>query len=1225
MTNWFGRLRAAAMAIAVAAAVSVAMWAPAHEDIDWSMVGDPDPENWAEIASHEGEVDVPSGPAVDHGQRRDGAGPALNVRRQPQGVLSGRVVYTSGGHGWNGTPRTLDRPFLLGMNEDYGNADQIVPFAQYLFNAGATVVPLRPLGRQPNAVTLDQDDTAMSSAGIVTYTGAWTPSNSTPYYVKLPDSEGYRFSNAVTGAPTATARYTPNIPQAGYYPVYTWVLNSGNRINQEYLIKHAGGVSSVRVPHNLVGRGFVWLGTYWFDAGMNGYVEITNSRLAGDTGTVVIADAIRFGNGIGADNRPRDEEGNRHWGADVNQFPGTVTSSNVSAPPRGAAHMNIGPFGKSVYVGFHSNAAGGRGAVGLHNNSAPSPNMTPNQIALATILGREINEDFRQLDTIEFPFYPEWNNRTTHTYSSPSINYGEITGSAINNEMDATIIEVAFHDNASDVEYMRDARGRRLLARSTMQGVVRYFNQFDGGALIFPPDEPRNPRAQNATDGSNDIILTWEAPIVRNSAFAGTPGPIGGHAPSRYAIYTSLNGRDFQFHAETPNATTTYRVTGFPRGTPVFFHITGVNAGGESFPSPVAGARVHGGRPAILIVDGYDRMHNSITPNQVVSGGGTTSRIFPRQINDYSYVIQTGQAIAGASDTHGFDSAPNDAVISGAVNLNDYDAVIWFLGRESTLDETFSSTEQARVTTYLNNGGNLFVSGSEIGFDLWAQGNAADRSFLNNLLKTAYGADSANSYNASGVAGTIFEGISLQFDNGTFGHYNVNSPDVLNPSGGSVTAMRYHTGTSAAIHYDGAPDGRGQVIVLGFPFEMIVNSLHRELVMTSVLEAFFTDDSPVSIGTWTFESSAEGWQFRTIDGLKPPLDYSTPGQLQLNADGDNTNTYGYYVSPAGALAIQAFDPMADDTQAGALFQRQGPHYLVRYWLRRTTIDATKEAHLRLRVNSSTFEDYHTLELISHGDGSHLPSDIEFTPVDMLFHPHPYIYQLSAGQLWYYISFDLLNFDPTDSLIGGYVLDRVEVFRVPLAVVEKVATVRRFDFLEAADRDAWQFYEVPGGIYDAPTGRKTANALEMFTDEPQDVYGNFQNLPFTITANAAGQTGKLFVRMRSRASATEQNPLKVPHMRFRLMPLNFTRVATAGVVDEGPATFIPSGGNPRVFTTFIEVPEDATTWDLHAAWDYLSFETFDSEEQRQQRETSPEPVSLTEVEIDLVRVNEYPEP
>ena len=46
------------------------------------------------------------------------------------------------------------------MNEDTGNVDQMTMFVYQCFNAGATVVPMRPVGNQTNEVVLDNVDPA---------------------------------------------------------------------------------------------------------------------------------------------------------------------------------------------------------------------------------------------------------------------------------------------------------------------------------------------------------------------------------------------------------------------------------------------------------------------------------------------------------------------------------------------------------------------------------------------------------------------------------------------------------------------------------------------------------------------------------------------------------------------------------------------------------------------------------------------------------------------------------------------------------------------------------------------------------------------------------------------------------------------------------------------------------------------------------------------------------
>src|SRR5687767_11458628 len=81
-------------------------------------------------------------PAISH------AGMAISpALREVSGTLSGRVVFTAGGHGWVNFPGwRLQRSPTLDMVEDYGTVDQMTFFVYYCFNAGATVIPLRPVG-----------------------------------------------------------------------------------------------------------------------------------------------------------------------------------------------------------------------------------------------------------------------------------------------------------------------------------------------------------------------------------------------------------------------------------------------------------------------------------------------------------------------------------------------------------------------------------------------------------------------------------------------------------------------------------------------------------------------------------------------------------------------------------------------------------------------------------------------------------------------------------------------------------------------------------------------------------------------------------------------------------------------------------------------------------------------------------------------------------------------
>src|SRR5262245_4195212 len=103
------------------------------------------------------------------------------VGAPPTGGLSGKIAYIHAGHGYTADNLgsgawSFQRGEGFEMIEDLGNVDQMTFLADYLFRAGATVVPLRPVGHQTNQVVLDNDDAA------VTYTGTWTNSTGTVFY-----------------------------------------------------------------------------------------------------------------------------------------------------------------------------------------------------------------------------------------------------------------------------------------------------------------------------------------------------------------------------------------------------------------------------------------------------------------------------------------------------------------------------------------------------------------------------------------------------------------------------------------------------------------------------------------------------------------------------------------------------------------------------------------------------------------------------------------------------------------------------------------------------------------------------------------------------------------------------------------------------------------------------------------------------------------------------------
>ena len=372
--------------------------------------------------------------------------------------------------------------------------------------------------------------------------------------------------------------------------------------------------------------------------------------------------------------------------------------------------------------------------------------------------------------------------------------YGEITNTYAAGEIDATIIEVAFHDNVQDAELLRDPRVRDQLAPQRLRGDAGILHELwrrrQTSAL---PSAPTSISA--VSNASGEVTVSWAA---GQSSAGGYTGVYGGPATG-FRIYASTNGYGFDGGTFVAGgATTSATLSGYDPTLPYYFKVVAVNAGGESKASEVATALPSGGAKHVLIVNGFDRhvrsanfQYTSLPP---ALHWASVDRVWSRYNNSFDYVEQVHAAIHAAAPGVHVASASNEAVISGAVNLADYDTVIWILGEESTADDTFGAAEQTKVEQFIAGGGNLFLSGAEIGWDLDRPSGptAADRSFYETTLLGNYVSDDASTYTATPDAGGIFAGMSnIVFSNGSaFSSldgqvYNVDFPDVISPQAGA--------------------------------------------------------------------------------------------------------------------------------------------------------------------------------------------------------------------------------------------------------------------------------------------------------------------------------------------------------------------------------------------------------------------------------------------------------
>jgi hypothetical protein len=531
-----------------------------------------------------------------------------------------------------------------------------------------------------------------------------------------------------------------------------------------------------------------------------------------------------------------------------------------------------GVLADRVFVSFHSNAGGGRGVLGLYNGNNDPATATPNQFLLANTLGREVNDD---LVAQNGQFEHNWSNRGSNvTLDRTDIEFGEINNNHVQNEFDATIVEVAFHDNQMDAELMRDRKVRDALARATYQGIVNYFRAVDGNATPVEklPGTPAHLRTTSEAVGS--VTVSWTPPVA--NAYIGD-------AADGYRIYASTNGYGFDGGTFVSGGTTTsFTLTGYDPMLPYYIKVAAVNEGGESPASEMLTVLPVGGARQLLVVNGFDRNDRALNDKQPFGGGGNTvDRVRLRSGNSRDYAVQVAAAIHAAAPGVHVDSTSNEAVISGAIDLTDYDTVLWILGEESTADDTFNTTEQSLVEQFLAAGGNLFLSGAEIAWDLDQQNNG--RAFFENTLMGNYVADDANTYSVTGAASSIFAGLSFSFDNGAL-FYNVDFPDVINPQAGALAALTYSGGTGGAAGIQVAgTDGRGSIVMFGFPFETITTAANRAAVIDRVFNFFGLAPPPIPNADFTNDGTVDAADYviwRKNNGTDTP-----PGTLG-DADGD---------------------------------------------------------------------------------------------------------------------------------------------------------------------------------------------------------------------------------------------------------------------------------------------------------------------------------------------------
>ncbi|MCE3282296.1 MAG: family 10 glycosylhydrolase, partial [Chitinophagaceae bacterium] len=307
---------------------------------------------------------------------------------------------------------------------------------------------------------------------------------------------------------------------------------------------------------------------------------------------------------------------------------------------------------------------------------------------------------------------------------------------------------------------------------------------------------------------ATQVVATWKANIE--------PTLIG------YRLYYATNDALTAWALAANETTLTAATTSItlnasqfivpPAGDVYHFKLTAVVSNGtnpvvESSGSDIYSRSSNTSGPTVLIVDGFDRTAGSYTQ----SSHPFSTSYFKGLRNKANLQIS---------------SVANEKVEDGTFLLTNYNIVVWFVGDESSANVVLSTAEKNAIKAFLDGGGKLLITGSEMAYNIGRSAAAAyDLPFMNGYLKSSYVGDGASTYTpASGVVGSPFAGLTIPF--GIV--YPEDFPDAISPFGGAISIMSYNIAPNlAGVAYTGTfgtGSTPGAIVYLSYTLETAADS-----------------------------------------------------------------------------------------------------------------------------------------------------------------------------------------------------------------------------------------------------------------------------------------------------------------------------------------------------------------------------------------------------------------
>ena len=248
--------------------------------------------------------------------------------------------------------------------------------------------------------------------------------------------------------------------------------------------------------------------------------------------------------------------------------------------------------------------------------------------------------------------------------------------------------------------------------------------------------------------------------------------------------------------------------------------------------------------PFSYTVDEISTMHKvSFYLNIIADGGYSTLDTFSIIIgkpnvllvdddcdgnNVEEYYTETLDSLGIAYDYwhHSSKGSPSEIILA------DYPIVIWFT--EASFP-SLNTDDIDNLKSYLNNGGNLFLTGQDIGWDFNdPEGYNYGNPFYADYLHADYVSNISHNLHVVGEVGNPISSELAYFITGGDGANNQFSPDIIEPKPEANTVFSYSNFQGAGVTYS----GNYKVVYFGFGFEGIDNYTTRNTVLNNIIDWF---------------------------------------------------------------------------------------------------------------------------------------------------------------------------------------------------------------------------------------------------------------------------------------------------------------------------------------------------------------------------------------------------